>query len=136
VFSLSLLISSCPLLASERPVDLARSSITVHVGKSGLFSAAGHAHTVRAPIAEGAVNDSESARVWFRVDTAKMTVLPEKDQEAVQSTMQKSVLESGKFPEIRFESTSIRQVGEDPTNAISDAPCERCWGTVKVKDAN
>jgi polyisoprenoid-binding protein YceI len=120
VFSLSLLIPSLPLLASERPIDLARSSITVHVGKSGLFSAAGHAHTVRAPIAEGAVNDSESARVWFRVDTAKMTVLPEKNQEAVQSTMQKSVLESAKFPEIRFESTSIRQVGEGRWTVIGN----------------
>jgi polyisoprenoid-binding protein YceI len=119
VFSLSLLISSCPLLASERPIDPARSSITVHVGKSGL-SSAGHAHTVSAPIAGGAINDSESARGWFRVETAKMTVLPEKDQEAVQSTMQKSVLESAKFPEIRFESTSIRQVGEDKWTVIGN----------------
>jgi polyisoprenoid-binding protein YceI len=88
VFSLSLLISACPLLASERPIDLARSGITV--------------------------------RVWFRVDTAKMTVLPEKDQEAVQSTMQKSVLESAKFPEIRFESTSTRKVGEDKWTGIGN----------------
>jgi hypothetical protein len=36
--------------------------------------------TVSAPIAEGAVSDSGNARIWFRVDTAKMTVLPEKDQ--------------------------------------------------------
>ena len=42
-----------------------------------------------------------------------MTVLPEKDQEAVQSTMQNSVLESTKFPEIRFESTSIHKIDND-----------------------
>ena len=112
VFSLSLLISSCPLLARERPIDLEQSTITVHVGKSGLFSAAGHEHTVTAPIAAGAINDSEGGHVWFRVDTDKMTVLPEKDQEAVQSTMQRSVLESAKFPEISFESTSIRKIGD------------------------
>jgi polyisoprenoid-binding protein YceI len=112
VFSLSLLISSSSLLARERPVDLEQSTITVHVGKSGLFSAAGHEHTVSAPIGAGAINDSESGHVWFRVDTAKMTVLPEKDQEAVQSTMQRSVLESTKFPEINFESTSIRKIGD------------------------
>jgi len=41
-----------------------------------------------------------------------MTVLPEKDQEAVQSTMQKSVLESAKFREIRFESIAIRKIGD------------------------
>ena len=91
MFSLSLLISSCPLLARERPIDLEQTTITVHVGKSGLFSAAGHEHTVSAPIAAGAINDSEGGHVWFRVDTAQMTVLPEKDQEAVQSTMQRSV---------------------------------------------
>jgi hypothetical protein len=31
-------------------------------------------------------------------ETARMTLLPEKDYEAVQSTMQKSVSESAKFP--------------------------------------
>jgi polyisoprenoid-binding protein YceI len=106
------LISCRPLPARERPIDLEQSTITVHVGKSGLFSAAGHEHTVSAPIAAGAINDSEGGHVWFRVDTAKMTVVPEKDQEAVQSTMQRSVLESAKFPEIRFESTSIRKIGD------------------------
>ena len=120
VFSLSLLISSCPLLARERPVDLEQSTITVHVGKSGLFSAAGHEHTVSAPIAAGAVNDSEGGRIWFRVDTAKMTVLPEKDQEAVQTTMQRSVLESAKFPEISFESTSIRKIGDRRWSVIGN----------------
>jgi polyisoprenoid-binding protein YceI len=112
VFPLLLLMSSCPLLAREQPIDLEQSTITVHVGKSGIFSAAGHEHTVSAPVAAGAVNDSEGGRVWFRVDTAKMTVLPEKNREAVQSTMQSSVLESTKFPEISFESTSIRKIGD------------------------
>ena len=108
--SLSLLTLSYPLSASERPIDPSRSSITIHVGKSGLFSAAGHEHEVSAPIAAGAIDDSEQSHIWLRVEAAKMTVLPEKDQEAVQSTMQKSVLESAKFPEIRFESTSVKKI--------------------------
>jgi polyisoprenoid-binding protein YceI len=108
--SLLLLISPCALFASERAIDPAHSTITIHVGKSGLFSAAGHEHKVSAPIAEGAIDDSQAGHVWLRVEAAKMTVLPEKDQEAVQSTMQKSVLESAKFPEIRFESSSIHTI--------------------------
>jgi polyisoprenoid-binding protein YceI len=112
VFSLWLLISPCPLLARERPIDLEQSTITVHVGKSGLFSVAGHEHIVSAPITAGAINDSEGGHVWFRVATAKMMVLPEKDQEPVQSTMQGSVLESARFPEINFASTSIRKIGD------------------------
>lgn len=108
----SLLTSSYPLSASERSIDPSQSRITIHVGKAGLFSAAGHEHEVNAPIAEGAIDDSEATHVWFRVEAARMTVLPEKDQEAVQSTMQKSVLESAKFPEIRFESSAIHKIGE------------------------
>ncbi|SRR6266481_1717097 len=108
--SLSLLISPPPLSAIERAIDPSRSTITIHVGKTGLFSAAGHEHEVSAPIAEGAIDDSEGSHVWLRVAAAKMTVLPEKDQEAVQSAMQRSVLESAKFPEIRFESTSVRKI--------------------------
>lgn len=108
-WSLWLLISPCALFAGERTIDSAHSTITIHVGKAGLFSTAGHEHRVSAPIAEGAIDDSEASHVWLRVDAARMTVLAEKDQEPVQSTMQKSVLESARFPEIRFESTSIHK---------------------------
>ena len=109
---LPLLTLPCPLSASERAIDSSHSRITIHVGKAGLFSAAGHEHEVSAPIAEGAIDDSEASHVWLRVEAARITVLPEKDQEAVQSTMQKSVLESDKFPEIRFESISVHKVDD------------------------
>jgi len=65
---------------------------------------------VSAPIAEGAIDDSEASHVWLRIEAAKLTVLPEKDQEAIQRTMQSSVLETEKFPEISFESASIRKI--------------------------
>src|ERR1700756_1853349 len=95
---LPLLTLPYPLSASERAIDSTHSRITIHVGKAGLLSAAGHEHEVSAPIAEGAIYDSEASHVWLRVVAARMTVLPEKDQEAVRSTMQKGVLESDKFP--------------------------------------
>src|SRR5579859_5343920 len=50
---LPLLSSSSP--AAEHAIDTARSKIVIHVGKSGLFSAAGHEHEVSAPIGEGAM---------------------------------------------------------------------------------
>jgi hypothetical protein len=89
------------------------SIVTVHVGKAGLFAAAGHEHEVSAPIAEGAIDDSQASHVWLRSEATRMTVLPEKDQEAVQSTMQKSVLESAKFPDICFESTTSNKIDHD-----------------------
>ena len=109
--ALTLLVSTV-VLAKDRPLDTAQSRITIRVGKTGIFSAAGHEHEVSAPIAEGVIDDSGAGRVWFRVEAAKMQVLPEKDQAAVQKDMQDKVLESATFPQIRFESTAIKKVGE------------------------
>ena len=38
----------------EQAIDTERSSLTVHVGKAGLLSAAAHEHWVNAPIVAGA----------------------------------------------------------------------------------
>jgi len=80
------------------------------VGKTGLFSAAGHEHSVSAPISNGAISIGER-RVWFEIESARMTVLDEKDRDAIQSTMQNKVLESSTFPVIRFESSSVQNAG-------------------------
>ena len=109
---LFLVLGLLPAYAREKPIDTEHSTVTVHVGKSGLFSAAGHDHEVTAPIAEGAIDDSALGHIWFRIESAKLTVLPEQDQAEVQTTMQGRVLESKSFPEIRFESTSIATVGD------------------------
>jgi len=100
------------LSAADRPIDAARSKITIHVGKSGIFSAAGHEHEVSAPIAEGAIDASGDGHIWFRVEAAKMQVLPEKDQAAVQKDMQEKVLEIAKFPDIRFQSVMVKKLGD------------------------
>jgi polyisoprenoid-binding protein YceI len=105
-------LGSVSVFGKDKPIDPEHSSFTIHVGKSGLFSVAGHDHEVVAPIAEGIVDDSEPGHVWLRIEAAKLTVLPEQDQAEVQSTMQSQVLQSKSFPEIRFESTSIAKVGD------------------------
>ena len=63
----------------ERFIDTGRSSLTVHVGKAGLLSAAAHEHWVNAPIAGGTV-DADGARPaeWFTVDARGLSVRPEK----------------------------------------------------------
>jgi polyisoprenoid-binding protein YceI len=111
-FGLCLQLWPHPLPAAERHIDAARSTITIHVGKTGLFSAAGHEHEVSAPIEQGAIDDSGPGSVRFTVHAASLMVMPEADQAEVQKTMQSTVLESAKFPEIKFESTSVRSVGE------------------------
>jgi hypothetical protein len=53
----------------EKAIDTQRSSLTIHVGKAGLLSAAGHEHWVNAPIASGTVDDrsaTHGVRVYSR----------------------------------------------------------------------
>ena len=111
ILCLWLLVFPSLLLAGERHIDSANSAITIHVGKAGLFSAAGHEHEVSAPIEQGTLDDSGAGRVSFLVKSARLTVQPESDQAKVQSTMQSDVLQSAKYPEIKFESTSVRSTG-------------------------
>jgi hypothetical protein len=64
-------------LAVERQIDPEQSTLTIHVGKSGLLSAAAHEYTVTAPIANGTIDDGVSAEISFRVEAIRLTVLPE-----------------------------------------------------------
>jgi polyisoprenoid-binding protein YceI len=98
--------------AQSAKIDTKRSTMTVEVGKSGLFSSFGHNHVIRAPITEGAVHTSSPASVELRVDAQRMQVLdPDlsaKDRAEVQKTMlSAAVLDSERFPEIRFVSRSV-----------------------------
>jgi len=101
--------------AQDIPIDVERSTITIHVGKSGLLSAAGHEHWVNAPIARGFIRESEP-HVEFTVNTRAMTVKTDpkvdaKTHEQIQQDMQDTTLESGKFPRISFESKRVERTG-------------------------
>ena len=109
---LFLSIGVMQLFAEQKQIDAEHSTLTIHVGKSGLLSAAGHEHTVTAPIAEGTIDDGPTAKVSFRVEAARLTVLPEEHQSEVQHTMQERVLESGRFPEIKFVSDKVQPTGD------------------------
>jgi polyisoprenoid-binding protein YceI len=116
-FSLLLALAAV-LSAQDRKIDVERSTITIHVGKAGLFSAAGHDHWINAPISSGTFNDSADApRVEFRVETARMKVKPDpkvdaKTEETIQKDMEEMTLEVAKYPEITFRSTRVDKQGE------------------------
>src|ERR1700679_901755 len=98
----TIVATTAPLLAQEKAIDTQRSTITIHVGKSGLLSAAAHDHTINAPISSGTIMESGAPHIEFRVETAKMTVKPDskidaKDQATIQTHMEEMTLETKKF---------------------------------------
>jgi polyisoprenoid-binding protein YceI len=106
--------SLCLADAAEIPIDIGHSTLRIHVGKSGLFSAAGHEHWVTAPVDAGSIEQAGPAHVSFRVEAARLAVESDKDlsssqQAEIQSTMQARVLDSSHYPEISFRSTSIEE---------------------------
>src|ERR1700722_6965277 len=106
------------LNAQDIPIDTARSSINIHVGKAGLLSAAGHEHWVNAPIASGTIREKGAPHIAFKVESARMTVKPDpkidaQAQATIQKHMEELTLETNKYPEISFESSRVVSSGPD-----------------------
>jgi len=118
-----LAISSClgptSLSAQTKAIDVNKSSLKIHVFKSGAFSAFAHDHEIQAPLEEGKIEEgSAPASVQLRVDSRKMRVLdpdiPTDKRSEIQQTMQgASVLDVEKFPEISYQSTTVTSRGEN-----------------------
>jgi len=105
----------CGRLSASGPeeIDTGRSMLRVRVYRSGLFSALGHEHEVRAPIQKGTF-DVESDSADLLVDARTLRVVDantsEKDRAEIQSTMLgPKVLDSERFPEIRFHSSRVER---------------------------
>ena len=107
-----ILAVACPwAVAQAVGVDTTRSTITVKVDKSGLFSAFAHNHTIQAPLASGSLDAAKrTASLTFNAKEMKVVDEGVKDSERadIEQTMKsEKVLDVQKFPEVRFVSTSI-----------------------------
>lgn len=105
------------LPAQERAIDTQRSTITIHVGKAGLLSAAAHEHWVNAPIASGVIDETGAARVEFKVQSAKLTVKPDpkidaKTEGQIQKDMEEMTLDTARYPEIAYRSTHVEKIAD------------------------
>jgi polyisoprenoid-binding protein YceI len=103
--------------AQDSAIDVQRSTVTIHVGKSGMLSAAGHDHTIIAPISSGTIQESQAPSVQFTIAAAKMSVQPDpkvdaKTQAQIQKDMEEMTLDTKKFPEITFRSSRIEKLAE------------------------
>ena len=79
------------LYAQRKAIDSSKSTLTIRVFKSGVFSAFAHDHEIRAQIREGEIDSSAHPTVQLRVDSGKMRVLDpdisEDDRAKIQHTM-------------------------------------------------
>jgi polyisoprenoid-binding protein YceI len=114
--SMALVADSSAQSGSLRDIDPEKSTMTVRVFKSGLFSAFGHEHEVRAPVAEGRFNEVQPA-VELRVDASQLRVVDkdvsDSDRAKVQDTMLgPQVLDAKAYRDIWFRSTRIDRLGD------------------------
>lgn len=105
--------------AAPQPVDPDRSTVVVHVGKSGIFRAFADDHEIRGPATRGFV-DEDAGTVEILIDARRLEVLDPKlspkDRSDVQARMLGAdVLDVSRFPEIRFTSAVARDTGEGGT---------------------
>ena len=129
------------LRAADAPagtaIDPQKSSITVRAFKAGVFSAFGHEHEISAPIQQGSFTENP-ASVELIVDTRGMRVMDkgisEKDRADIQQTMLgPKVLDSEKFPTIRFRSTRFEPLGEGKWIVLGDLTIHGETRPVKVR---
>lgn len=111
------LMSVLGLSAQQRTIDTQKSTLTIHVGKTGAFSALGHEHEVSAPIRSGTADTGAHPAVEIRVDARALRVIDKddsaKDRAEVQKTMLgPEVLDSERYQEIVFKSTGAESAGQ------------------------
>lgn len=102
-------------IGQTRAIDTIDSKLTVHVSRAGIFSAFGDNHEVAAPISEGVI-DENVRRVTFVIESRRMKVLDphlaaEKRKQVQERMLGPDVLDVARFPQIKFESTSVEQGG-------------------------
>lgn len=117
--AMSLACSRDTFAAAEgHAIDVERSTITIHVFKSGLFRAFADNHLIQAPVAKGSIDESATPHVDLVIEAQRLHVLDPtlspKDREQVQGRMLGAeVLDATRFPQIRFHSTAVEQLERD-----------------------
>src|SRR5215212_1819682 len=97
-------------------LDAGRSRFTVQAFAEGFLSSFGHNPTIAVREFEGeaecADDTLESAKLRVKVNADSLAVaddIKEKDRHEIEQTMREQVLETGRYREIVFESTSFNE---------------------------
>jgi len=114
-------VAAVRYLAVRYLIDKSSSRFTVRAFATGMLSSLGHSPTLAIRDFEGELEFSPenlgagSLRLRVKADSLEVTDdIKSKDREEMESTMNKSVLESAKYPEIVFATSSVSasQLGE------------------------
>jgi hypothetical protein len=102
--------------AERRQIDAEKSTLTVYVYKSGLFSALADNHVIDAPLADGTIDEGSPLAVAIEVHAGDLRVRdpslsPGKRADVQARMVGPEVLDVQKFPSIVFESTLIESTG-------------------------
>src|ERR1700686_3547 len=103
--------------AQQHNIDTQRSTLTIHVGKTGAFSGLGHEHEVRAPIHSGTADTGSHPAVEIHVNARELRVIDKDDSDKDRAEVQKTmlgpeVLDSESHQEIVFKSTGAKSIGQ------------------------
>jgi polyisoprenoid-binding protein YceI len=103
--------------AQQHNIDAQKSTLTIHVGKTGAFSTLGHEHEVRAPIHSGTADTGSHPAVEVHVDARALRVIDKDASDKERAEVQKAmlgpeVLDSERHQEIVFKSTGAEPVGQ------------------------
>jgi polyisoprenoid-binding protein YceI len=137
------LVCALGLSAQQHNVDTQKSTLTIHVGKTGALSGLGHEHEVSAPINSGTVDTGSHPAVEIHVNARELRVMDkdssENDRAEVQKTMLgPEVLDSEHHKEIVFRSTGAESTGQGQWtlhgNLILDGQTRPVVVQVTVKD--
>jgi len=110
-----LFVFSAVAFAAPDSIDTQKSTLTVRVYKSGLFSAFAHDHEISAPINSGSFSE-ESPVVELGITAGNLKVLDKGSSESEKQKIQTKmlgpeVLDSAQFKEIHFKSTQVQSLG-------------------------
>jgi YceI-like domain len=114
-----------PVEAAAGPIDVQHSKLTVFVYKAGLFSALADNHVINAPIASGTIATGSSPAIELVVNAADLVPLdpdldPAKRSEVRTRMLGAEVLDTARFPTIKFVSTAIEPAGPDRWNVTGN----------------
>jgi polyisoprenoid-binding protein YceI len=123
IFAAALAVA-VPSLAQAASIDVARSTVTVHVYKTGLFSGVAHNHVITARIASGSIDkEHRSVSLSFNANDLKVadTEGSQSDHQEIEATMKgETVLNVAQFPEISFQSKTVNVATPESYQAIGD----------------